>query len=384
MTTLPSLSSIFGGHGHHLMPAPAAANYGDWRAQRLQANLPREERRTLEAHIASAGGRSFEEKCWTQPHAYPMLHLPPIIPGNPFFFSEHERATTGGARLPPPGREVLPPIGSLVYEWNSDVAAMLGELEIARRLRDQEHLQAGRQPNVHFGYPVRDGPLHSTPPKECAVCFEEHRPGELVVLHHCHCAYCIPCLNQAFRVACRDRASFPPRCHNVPLRISAVGTVLDDDVVERYKEIEAEFGAHRPFYCASPKCSAFIPVKDHLAQQEVAFCLQCHNSTCKSCKRLQSDHPVWDADMKKRVCPALEEDVVKLFELGEEKEWRQCPTCANMVERTDGCEHMDCICGVEFCYLCGTHFDESSICGCNDGYDEDEDDMDIDESMAAE
>ncbi|VDK58196.1 unnamed protein product [Gongylonema pulchrum] len=31
---------------------------------------------------------------------------------------------------------------------------------------------------------------------------------------------------------------------------------------------------------------------------------------------------------------------------------KKCPACRNFCERLDGCNHMVCICGVEFCYVC--------------------------------
>merc|ERR1711977_727095 len=30
-----------------------------------------------------------------------------------------------------------------------------------------------------------------------------------------------------------------------------------------------------------------------------------------------------------------------------------CPHCTSLVERSDGCRHMRCRCGGEFCFLCG-------------------------------
>lgn len=30
-----------------------------------------------------------------------------------------------------------------------------------------------------------------------------------------------------------------------------------------------------------------------------------------------------------------------------------CPFCQNRIERSDGCDHMECLCGYQFCYCCG-------------------------------
>ncbi|KAJ9608837.1 hypothetical protein H2200_006608 [Cladophialophora chaetospira] len=58
-----------------------------------------------------------------------------------------------------------------------------------------------------------------------------------------------------------------------------------------------------------------------------------------------------------------------------------------MVEKTDGCNHMDCVCGVEFCYRCGHLFDEDDSCECEPQWDEeleDEEDEDEDEDDSEE
>ncbi|EXJ64482.1 hypothetical protein A1O7_00818 [Cladophialophora yegresii CBS 114405] len=180
-------------------------------------------------------------------------------------------------------------------------------------------------------------------------------------------------------------ASFPPKCCGKPLRISVWGTMLEPDILERYKEIEAEFSANRPLYCASPQCSTFIPEGAMVPQDELGLCPKCATATCRKCRRLMDDHAVWD--VAERICPKEEEGLTKLYELGSEKKWKQCPTCLNMVEKTDGCNHMDCICGVEFCYRCGNLFDEDDVCECelntwgpeDDGEEEDEEDDDDEE-----
>jgi len=32
---------------------------------------------------------------------------------------------------------------------------------------------------------------------------------------------------------------------------------------------------------------------------------------------------------------------------------KQCPGCKKWVEKNDGCDHITCLCGYEFCYRCG-------------------------------
>ena len=36
--------------------------------------------------------------------------------------------------------------------------------------------------------------------------------------------------------------------------------------------------------------------------------------------------------------------------------YRKCPKCGIWVEKVDGCEYINCKCGVEFCYRCGEQY----------------------------
>jgi len=35
---------------------------------------------------------------------------------------------------------------------------------------------------------------------------------------------------------------------------------------------------------------------------------------------------------------------------------KQCPGCRQLVERSEGCDHMSCVCGADFCFLCGMDY----------------------------
>jgi hypothetical protein len=45
---------------------------------------------------------------------------------------------------------------------------------------------------------------------------------------------------------------------------------------------------------------------------------------------------------------------------------KACPYCGNRVEKSDGCDHMECLCGYQFCYSCGGAYGR---CECCDPYD---------------
>ena len=51
-----------------------------------------------------------------------------------------------------------------------------------------------------------------------------------------------------------------------------------------------------------------------------------------------------------------------------QKNYKQCPFCGNAIEKTEGCNHMKCNCGKQFCYNCGTGYKNdgkgSKKCDC--------------------
>lgn len=211
----------------------------------------------------------------------------------------------------------------------------------------------------------------SRPPRAmpCSACLEDI-PNENLLTLECQCQYCYECLNGAFRAGCSTMGSFPPRCCGNPLRIMVWGYLLKPDVLERYKTIEAEFSSHRPLYCAKKTCSEFIPDTAYLLTEEAGHCSKCQTITCKLCLKAEKAHRHWQ--LRRRICPEEDADETALLTLSAQRNWRQCPTCNVMVEKTNGCNHVECVCGVDFCYVCGELFDEEGLCDCRGSWVGDE------------
>ena len=58
-----------------------------------------------------------------------------------------------------------------------------------------------------------------------------------------------------------------------------------------------------------------------------------------------------------------------------EDHMKQCPNCRQLVERSEGCAHISCVCGADWCFNC-----EQFLEDCGDGcYDSDDSDWDDDD-----
>lgn len=81
-----------------------------------------------------------------------------------------------------------------------------------------------------------------------------------------------------------------------------------------------------------------------------ASCQKCLSQVCFDCR--EAWHPA-------RTCADMA--VTAVAEWSTSRDCGQCPSCMAFIERVDGCNHMTCRCGHEFCWLCGHVY---GVCGC--------------------
>ncbi|KAI9727445.1 MAG: hypothetical protein M1834_008389 [Cirrosporium novae-zelandiae] len=175
---------------------------------------------------------------------------------------------------------------------------------------------------------------------ECVVCSENYDKVDMAVLK-CQHAYCIECLRQGVNTALKDKKPF--HCCNVRVPIASFAGKTDAALAAAYDAMLLERDTPDPLYCANNHCPTFIPPS--CVKADVGTCPQCDSRTCKLCKKLE--HPdVCDQD----------HDGVELMLKAEKEKWKQCPHCHILVERNEGCLHMTCRCGTEFCYNCGRDY----------------------------
>ena len=225
---------------------------------------------------------------------------------------------------------------------------------------DQGDALDPNDPTAHFIIVNRADANHES--TVCPACDSVVQDNELVYLT-CGHVWCSDCLNNNLRAALSNRTMFPPRCCNATpdgINMNAVESYLEDDVLFRYLNVGEEYASPDPTFCCDPKCGIFIKVPANNISQW-ASCAKCHKSTCIQCKGAYLDHPTADDH------PELISKEDK--ELAEREGYKQCPNpkCRNLLERIDGCDHMTCDCGTNFCYRCGRSLDYDSVGGmaCN-------------------
>lgn len=181
----------------------------------------------------------------------------------------------------------------------------------------------------------------------CVACNEEKRKCDLA-RGPCSHVYCQDCFQQLLEAAMVDESLFPPRCCRQQFPTSMISPFVSKAFMERLSQRRTELSTPNRTYCAEPSCSTFIPSES--VQDEGACCPRCRMKTCTTCKQ-----PAHDGD-----CPN-DESLRSLLQVAQEAGWQRCNQCKRMVELDVGCNHIRCICGAEFCYVCGQRW---KTCRC--------------------
>ena len=72
-------------------------------------------------------------------------------------------------------------------------------------------------------------------------------------------------------------------------------------------------------------------------------CWRCTKQICTLCGQTSHDGK----------CESMHES--KIIAMAKEnKKWTRCTKCGYVLERIDGCDHMTCKCGAQFCFQCGS------------------------------
>ncbi|KAK5086370.1 hypothetical protein LTR05_003538 [Lithohypha guttulata] len=209
--------------------------------------------------------------------------------------------------------------------------------------------------------------------RECS-CGEVYTCLKDIAVLNCGCVRCPDCLNQNVLVGLESKASFPPKCHG-PIDIEDISHFIEPLTLARWSEVKTEYTDVAPVYCAIQACaiqacSQYLSKNTFVEEGKWALCYKCNAKTCPACLHLQTEH-------EKGVYP---ERLAKLDrELMDKEGWKECPQCKNMIEKSDGCDHMICECGQEFCYQCGRSYTGGLPCNChgnNEWVEEDPEDND--------
>ncbi|KAI0967113.1 hypothetical protein F4678DRAFT_259886 [Xylaria arbuscula] len=195
------------------------------------------------------------------------------------------------------------------------------------------------------------------PTKTCTICAEEKRVSEMptggIITKDCgHTAWtCKECISQWITSSMETVAWNRLRCPECPkfLTHRDVEKFATRDISNRYDKLatKAALEETKGFrWCLNPKCDA-----------GQIFSSRCEKAKCHACKHsacIRHDIP-WHSgetcneyDRRTR----KQRQSYKLSEKHIKETTKPCPGCKKNVNKDSGCDHMTCVCGHEWCWLC--------------------------------
>ncbi|CAL9224600.1 unnamed protein product [Arabidopsis halleri] len=236
--------------------------------------------------------------------------------------------------------------------------------------------------------------------KTCAICIEETDAEHMFFTDKCLHRHCFSCVNKHVEVKLLSRTV--PTCLESgcksELTLESCSQVLTPKLIEMWKRKMKEdlIPDAEKIYCPYPRCSVLMSkteLSSEAEQSNVRACIKCYGLFCIDCK--VPSHSDLSCAEYKRLHPEPPFDDMELKCLANDQMWRQCAECKHMIELSDGCNHITCRCGYEFCYRCGHEWtkyqcpsgcplmgDDEDEAEYNFDDDNEEDDNDDDEDEA--
>ncbi|KAG2673751.1 hypothetical protein I3843_13G092500 [Carya illinoinensis] len=209
----------------------------------------------------------------------------------------------------------------------------------------------------------------------CVICFEDTDANKMFSVDGCLHRYCFSCMKQHVEAKLLDGkgAKCPHEGCNSEVNIDSCRKFLAPQLVEvmTQRMKESSIPVTQKIYCPYPRCSTLMSKSEVLQYTKninvtaersgLRKCTKCHYYFCINCK------VPWHFNMSchdyKRSNPQPED--AKLKSLATTKHWRQCQKCNQIIELAEGCYHITCRCGYEFCYTCGAQWkNKKATCSC--------------------
>ncbi|XP_028055489.1 ATP-dependent RNA helicase DEAH11, chloroplastic-like, partial [Camellia sinensis] len=208
---------------------------------------------------------------------------------------------------------------------------------------------------------------------------EEHPGGEASTCPICLCEvedsyqlaacgheFCQSCLVEQLESAIKSRDGFPLGCAREMcgehILLMDLRSLLSCEKLEEL--FRASLGAFvassggKYKFCPSPDCPSVYRVAEPGATCWPFACGACYAETCTGCHL--EYHPFISCERYKEF---KEDPDSSLKEWCQGKEHvKSCPVCGYMIEKVDGCNHIECRCGKHICWVCLECFCNSDDC----------------------
>jgi len=196
---------------------------------------------------------------------------------------------------------------------------------------------------------------------ECLLCFSCGYRSQMHKCSHCDKVLCDTCGRAYLKMQLADSSKWPIACCYSGCKKSysedtlfAMGGFNESQLFLAYYNYLNRI-VENPVIC--PHCKEMYDRNDVAAAQQ--RCYACKKDFCGKC--LTAWHVGLTCEQYKANLLKERDDLMK--NLG----GVICPGCSNGVLKKKMCNHITCLCGVEFCYLCAARFDKMHEGLCKPG-----------------
>ncbi|KZV65047.1 hypothetical protein PENSPDRAFT_638914 [Peniophora sp. CONT] len=192
----------------------------------------------------------------------------------------------------------------------------------------------------------------------CPICFDVVRAPLLLPCGH---AYCSSCLRH-FVNSAADSDKFPLACMgnearcNAPIPIPIFERFLPQPALVQL--LEAAFFAYvsqHPQtlkFCRTPDCEQIYRAVPLLRTgPSPVQCPACLTVICPACHEDSHESMTCEESLL-RSDPTRHERLVDEWIASQDGRVKRCPQCRVPIEKTEGCNHMECKCGAHVCWTC--------------------------------
>lgn len=200
---------------------------------------------------------------------------------------------------------------------------------------------------------------------QCAICFMEIEEGDMYRLEVCGHPFCNSCIIPQFEsaignidfplVCCREDCSEPWSWRD-QMTISLKSGIAINDLVNRATSWYIARHGKKYKYCTSPDCPSIYRVTE---KSDEFRCNECGVRICTACNTQYHDGFTCE-EMKE-----IREDSsgIKIWLSKDPKNRKLCPECGLPIEKTGGCNKMECSkCKRHICWLCLKHYSSMREC----------------------
>jgi ariadne-1 len=194
----------------------------------------------------------------------------------------------------------------------------------------------------------------------CGICYDEIVRDDIIALD-CGHSFCLDCWVQyletfgkqgkyaQLKMCCPQQGCV---CRVLPAHLESISKALQVEWQDTFSNAFLEYACQA---CPAQTCQ-FVATTSLVEHDDVATsccCLGCNQVFCFGCREKPHE-------------PATCEDVAEWTVLQQESELyvrkntKPCPGCRAPIEKAQGCNHMTCTCGVQFCWLCLTQLGQHS------------------------